>query len=76
MFTRFALAGAGHKIAEEAILTNYRRHLACQNLIVTLNLQISAASEPKPTINKANQKLTFVISLALNQAKKTITWKH
>lgn len=73
MFIRFALAAVDHKMAEETNLTNHRRNLACQNLGVTSNPQISAASGPKPTVNKANQKLTFVISLALNRAKKTIT---
>ena len=76
MFTCFVLAGFDHKIAEETILTNHGRDLTCQNLGVTLNSQISAPSGPKPTVNKANQKLTFVTSLALNQAKKTETWKH
>ena len=76
LFTRFALAGVDHKIAEEAVLTNHRRDLASQNLGLTLNSQISVASGPKPTVNKANQKLTSVISSALNQAKKTTKWKH
>jgi len=72
LFTRFALAGADHKIAEDAILTNPGHDLACHNLGVTLNPQISAVSGLKPTINKPNQKLTLGILLALNQAKKTI----